>query len=62
MTDVSASNDEPIWGAGAIAEVIKKDRRSTYHLIYKGLIDVTQVGSLYVSTRRRLCKSLGIEL
>jgi hypothetical protein len=58
---VRTSDDEILWGAAAIGEAINRDRRSTYHLIYRGLIDVTQVGSSYISTRRRLNRSLGIE-
>ena len=53
--------DAPIWGAEEMAEVIKRTRRETYHLIKHGRLDVTQIGVLYVSTRRRLLASLGVK-
>jgi hypothetical protein len=52
--------DIPVWGAAAIGQVIGRDRRGTYHLIHTGAIDVSKVGALLVSTRRRLLKSLGV--
>ncbi|MGB8709941.1 MAG: hypothetical protein WCD39_09280 [Methyloceanibacter sp.] len=52
--------DAPIWGAEEMAPVIKRNRRETYHLIKHKQLDVTKKGALYVSTRRRLLKSIGV--
>ena len=43
-----------------MAPVINRTERETRHLIKMRRIDVTQVGALYVSTRRRLLASLGV--
>jgi hypothetical protein len=55
------SDDDILWGAAAIGEAINRDKRSVYHLINKGLLDVTQVGATHTSTRKRLRRSLGNE-
>ena len=52
--------DAPLWGAKAMAPVVRKNEREVRHLINTGLIDVTKVGSLYVTTKRRLLASLGV--
>jgi len=52
--------DTPIWGAVAMAEVINGNERKVHHLVRTKQIDVTKKGSLLVSTRRRLLKSLGV--
>jgi hypothetical protein len=58
--DTADDLDEPIWGAQAIGEVIKRNRRTTFYLLQTGKIDATKVGALYVSTPRRLLASLGV--
>ena len=54
-------DDVPIWGAEAMAEEINRTRRATYHLLHTGQLDATKKGSTWVSTRRRLRRSLGAE-
>jgi hypothetical protein len=64
--------DLPIWGAEAIAQVanlLKRDGspddRRAFYMLETGAIDGSKVGhekrGRWVSTRRRIYKSLGIE-
>jgi hypothetical protein len=46
--------DTPVWGAAAIAEIIRKTETQTNYLLIKRRIDATKVGRLWVTTRRRL--------
>ena len=50
----SVDLDEPIWGAEAIANEIKRNKRATFHMLEKGLLPAERVGGRWVSTRRRL--------
>ena len=50
--------DTPLWGAKVMAPVINRTER---YLIETKQIDVTKKGALYVSTRRRLLASLGVQ-
>lgn len=52
--------DVPLWGAEEMAKVLRRSKRETYHLIKTKQIDVTKKGALYVSTPRRLLRSLGV--
>ncbi len=52
-------DDRPIWGATAISKLIDRNRRQTFHLLETGKIDATKVGSLWVTTPRRVMRSLG---
>jgi len=61
-TTADGDLDTPLWGAKPMAPVINKTERETRHLIKHGLLDVTKKGALYVSTKRRLLKSLGVVL
>jgi hypothetical protein len=54
--------DTPVWGAKAIGKAIDRGPRQVFHLLDCGLLDATKVGKTYVSTRRRLLKSLGVEV
>jgi hypothetical protein len=51
--------DAPIWGAEAIGEHIRRNKRQTFHLLETGKLDATKVGQLWTSTKRRLNRSLG---
>jgi hypothetical protein len=51
--------DVPLWGAKLMAPVINKTERETRHLIQTKQLDVTKKGALYVSTARRLLRSIG---
>jgi hypothetical protein len=46
--------DSPLWGAPAMAPVIKKSVAKTHYLLGEGLLDATKIGRQYVSTKRRL--------
>jgi hypothetical protein len=43
-----------VWGAPAIARVIGKSLRSTYHLLESQYLPVSKVGTQWVGSRRRL--------
>jgi hypothetical protein len=51
--------DTPVWGAAAIAEIIRKTETQTNYLLIKRRIDATKVGRLWVTTRRRLRNQFG---
>jgi hypothetical protein len=51
--------DTPIWGASAISAVIRRTEREAYYLLNRGLLDATKVGKIWVSSERRLRRSLG---
>jgi len=53
--------DVPIWHAENMAPVIGCSECKTRRLIKMKLIDVTKVGAQYVSTKRRLRRSVGID-
>jgi hypothetical protein len=52
MTD--AELDAPLWGATAISKETRLTERQVYHKAEKGLLPVTKVGRVLVTTRRRL--------
>jgi hypothetical protein len=52
--DYNPELDRPIWGAEAIAAVINRSRRQTFHLLENGFIDADKVGGLWCSSIRRL--------
>ena len=54
----SGDPDVPVWGAAAIGQVLGRNERQAYHLLERGLIDATKVGSLWVSTPRRLLRGI----
>lgn len=53
-------DDTPIWGVKQIAALVNRDERSVYYLLQKGLIDATKMGVLWVTTPRRIRRSLGV--
>ena len=66
MQDATTPNtdddlDTPLWGAEAMAPVLRRNPRDIYNLIKNERLDVTKVGGWYVSTKRRLRRSSGIE-
>jgi hypothetical protein len=65
MTDATKEANEldtPLWGAAAIAPVVKRTKRATFHLLQAGRLPATKVGTCWVSTRRRLLSALGVEV
>jgi hypothetical protein len=58
--------DRPLWGAEAIglaANILDEDgnvdQRATYYALENGYIDASKAGRQYVSTERRILRSLG---
>lgn len=45
---------EPVWGAKAIAGVIKADLRQTFYMLETGAIPARKVGSRWVAERGQL--------
>ncbi len=46
--------DRPIWGAENIAKEIGRSTRNVYYMVDRGLLPVSKVGRVLVTTRRRL--------
>jgi hypothetical protein len=61
-TENSQQMDVPVWGAGAMAPIINRSRRATFHMLETKQLDATKTGKQWVSTPRRLLKSLGVEV
>src|SRR5262249_24988333 len=59
---VSITNDDQtpdlIWGAGAIAKVIGRTERSTFHLLANELLPAKRVGGRWCASRRKLLAAL----
>ena len=51
--------DRPIWGAEAIGRVINRTQAQAFHLLQHRRLDADKAGHTWVSTPRRLLKSLG---
>jgi hypothetical protein len=43
-----------VWGAEAIAKVINRPVRATYHLLEQGHLPATKTGAIWTSTRTAL--------
>ena len=50
--------DKPIWGASAFSRVIGRSESETNYLLIKRRIDASKNGCRWVSTPRRLLRSL----
>ena len=47
-----------VWGCAAIAAVIGRSERSTFHLLEKRLLPAKRVGGRWCASRRRLLAAL----
>ena len=54
VIDKDESPSDLVWGAGAIAKVIGRSERSTFHLLEKQLLPARRVGGRWVASRRKL--------
>jgi hypothetical protein len=54
------SNEAPdlIWGATAIAKVIGRSERATFHLLENQLLPAKRIGGRWCASRRRLLAAL----
>ena len=54
--------DRPVFGARAIAEEanLPGGEKQAFYMLSNGYLDGTKAGRLWVSSRRRILKSLGI--
>lgn len=43
-----------VWGAAAIAALIGKTRRATFHLLEQGQLPARKIGNQWVVSRRKL--------
>jgi len=53
--------DKPVWGAEAIGRVAEMTAAQAFHALAAGLIDADKVGGRWVSTPRRVLRSIGCE-
>jgi hypothetical protein len=54
MTDYNPDLDGLVWGAAAIAKIVNRNVRQTFHLLEQGHLDADKVGGLWSSSPRRL--------
>lgn len=54
-----ASGERPVWGCAAIAKIIGRSERSTFHLLGKGLLPAKKVGDTYCALPSRLLAHCG---
>jgi hypothetical protein len=47
-----------VWGASAIAKVIGRSERSTFHLLSNELLPAKRVGGRWCASRRKLLAAL----
>lgn len=52
--DTDNNDAELIWGASAIAKVIGRTDRQTFHLLEKGILPAKKVGDRWVASRKKL--------
>jgi hypothetical protein len=54
------NNDAPdlVWGAIAIARVIGRSERSTFHMLERNLLPAKRVGGRWCASRRKLLAAL----
>jgi hypothetical protein len=53
--------DRPVWGAEAIGAVVGKTEAEAFHLLGTKVLDADKAGGRWVSTPRRVLKSIGCE-
>jgi hypothetical protein len=59
MSDQPAGLDL-VWGCKAIASVIGRTERATFHMLEKGELPARQVGQRWVTSRKQLMEHFGI--
>jgi hypothetical protein len=47
-----------VWGATAIAKVIGRSERSTFHMLERNLLPAKRVGGRWCASRRKLLDAL----
>lgn len=60
MADRSPDTLDLIWGAQAIARLIGKTERATYHMLEKGDLPAKKIGNQWVVSRKALVEALGV--
>jgi hypothetical protein len=61
IVDISGDLDAPLWGAAAIAKVINRPTRATFHLLEKGLLPARKLGGSWVTTPRKLRAAISVD-
>jgi len=57
MSSVESAHDanfDIVWGAAAIAAVIRRTERQAYYLLESGALPARKVGAQWVASRKRL--------
>jgi hypothetical protein len=47
-----------VWGADAIAKVIGRSERATFHLLSSGLLPAKKIGGKWVGSREKILNAL----
>jgi hypothetical protein len=53
-THLGGSENDIVWGAAAIGQVIKRSPRQAVHLLENGRLPARKVGRLWAASRQRL--------
>lgn len=51
--------DRPVWGCRAIATVINRTPRQTFHLLENGHLPATKTGDQWTAIPRKLLEAVG---
>src|SRR5215831_17306938 len=54
----SDTSDDLVWGCVAIAKVIGRSERSTFHMLERRLLPAKRIGRRWCASRRRLLAAL----
>jgi hypothetical protein len=54
----AAASDDLLWGIAAIARVINRNQRQSYHLLQTGALPARKIGQQWVASRGQLLATL----
>ncbi|MCO6180270.1 DNA-binding protein [Ciceribacter sp. RN22] len=58
METTDVQSDDLVWGANAIARVINRTDRQTFHMLDAGELPAKKVGGRWVASRKKLLEFL----
>jgi hypothetical protein len=55
---MSVIDDDIVWGADKIGEVINRPPRAAFHMLTAGLLPAKKIGDRWCASRRKLLEAL----